>query len=127
LKNLHIFIEDPIRKAVQEKIWEVKSRGTKFSDRFDFTRISELTWQMESRLLQAGLNYFKGLGDVSEFKKVIENIYDKPLFELLNMLGPEQNLKGLIINREDFLEITLRTIKEKRYNTLQEEYVWNKT
>lgn len=125
LKNLHIFTEDPLRNAAQHQIWEIKSQGSSFNKRLDFVRLSQLTWAMESTLLEAGLHYQESR-DQKDIARGVSFVYQK-LGEIAQMLGFDGIPQDLIIDEDNFLNRTIEVLNQPPSNTLHEEYVWNKT
>lgn len=125
LKRLHSLVEDPLREYAQDRIWQLKAQGNTFNQRVDWGRYGHLTWQMESSLLHAALNYFNDSKDPVIIATATSAIYNY-LGEQLDTLGLTWNdVRDKVIAPKEFRNIAIRDLISPPTDTLHEEYVWN--
>lgn len=125
LKNFHVGVEDPIRRAAQNKIWELKARGDGFNQRSNWADLTDLTWQMESGLLKAGVNFYKKGKDHGSLIESVGGLFGGPLREHLERLGLAENLPVAVMKEKEFIDMSFETLTDTRPRTLHEEYVWS--
>lgn len=124
MKVLHVLVEDPIRKASQDMIWQIKKKGNSFDRRFNYDDLVETFWSIEVELLKAGINFYSQEERGEEIvKNSISKIYNIITERLLSQLLITD--KNILIDFDEFCSSVYGILSKRETNNLHEEYVWN--